>query len=55
MKTFLLIVIVFLLYTSPQARDATANVLRTTANFLDTKPQESSNPEHFQIPNPFHQ
>jgi hypothetical protein len=55
MKIFLIAVIAFLLYNSPPARDSSADVLRNVADFVDTKPQNTDNPKHFQIPNPFHQ
>ncbi len=54
MKVFLLAVIAVLLYNSPGARDATGNILRKTADIVDTHPQSNDNPEYFQIPNPFH-
>ena len=54
MKVFLLAVIAVLLYNSPGARNATGNILRQTADIVDTHPQTNDNPEYFQIPNPFH-
>ena len=39
MKLILLGVIAFLLYTSPQARNASSEILRSTADFLETKEQ----------------
>ena len=53
LKLFLLGVIAFLLYQSPNARNATADLLRTTADVVDTHPHEG-NPKNFIIPNPFH-
>jgi len=55
MKIILLAIIAFLLYQSPDARNATADFLRGTADVVDTKPTQPDNPEYFQIPNPFHQ
>ena len=54
LKLFLFGVIAFLLYQSPDARNATADLLRTTADVVDTHPQSNSNPKNFVIPNPFH-
>ena len=54
MKIFLLAVIAVLLYYSPDARNATGNILRQTADIVDTQSQTSDNPEYFQVPNPFH-
>ena len=54
MKVFLLAVIAVLLYNSPGARNATGNILRKTADIVDTHTQTNDNPEYFQIPNPFH-
>ena len=54
MKVFLLAVIAVLLYNSPGARNATGDILRKTAEIVDTHPQTNDNPEYFQIPNPFH-
>ena len=57
MKLILLGVIAFLLYTSPQARNASSEILRSTADFLETKeqtPQRLQDPEYFKVPNPFH-
>jgi len=57
MKLILLGVIAFLLYTSPQARNASSEILRSTADFLETKeqtPERLSDPEYFKVPNPFH-
>ncbi len=57
MKFILLGVIAFLLYTSPQARNASSEILRSTANFLETKeqtPELLHEPEYFKVPNPFH-
>ena len=57
MKLILLGVIAFLLYTSPQARNASSEKLRSTADFLETKeqtPDRLQDPEYFKVPNPFH-
>ena len=57
MKLILLGVIAFLLYTSPQARNASSEILRSTADFLETKeqtPERLQDPEYFKVPNPFH-
>ena len=57
MKLILLGVIAFLLYTSPQARNASSEILRSTADFLETKeqtPDRLQDPEYFKVPNPFH-
>ena len=54
MKVVLLAVIAILLYNSPEARNATGNILRKTADIVDTQIQTNDNPEYFQVPNPFH-
>ena len=54
MKIFLLAVIAVLLYHSPGARNATGNILRKTADIVDTQSQTSDNPEYFQVPNQLH-
>jgi hypothetical protein len=60
MKIFLLAVIAVLLYYSPDARNATGNILRKTADIVDTyssNPADrphNDNPEYFKVPNPFH-
>ena len=54
MKIFLLAVIAVLLYHSPGARNATGNILRKTADIVDTHSQTNDNPEYFKVPNPFH-
>ena len=56
MKVFLLIVIGVLLYNSPDARNATGDILRKTADLVDTHNDSPQTSEHleFKIPNPFH-
>jgi len=54
MKTVLLGVIVALLWSSPQARNTTANGLRMAANWLDPKEEPTKNPTHIKIPNPLY-
>ena len=57
MKVFLLAVIAVLLYNSPGARNATGDILRKTANIIDTDTTTSTNnqPDNytFTVPNPF--
>ena len=53
MKVFLLAVIAVLLYNSPGARNATGNILRKTADIVDTHTQTNDIREYFQVPNPF--
>ena len=57
MKVFLLAVIAVLLYNSPDARNATGDILRKTANIIDTHettPTESQPDKYtFTVPNPF--
>ena len=53
MKGVLLGIVVLVLWQSPQARVTTANVLRSTANWIEPKKGEES-PKNFVIPNPFY-
>ena len=53
MKGVLLGIVVLVLWSSPQARQVTANVLRDTANWIEPKKGEES-PKNFVIPNPFY-
>ena len=53
MKGVLLGIVVLVLWSSPQARVTTANVLRSTANWITPKKGEES-PKNFVIPNPFY-
>ena len=59
MKLFLLAVIAVLLYNSPGARNATGDILRKTANIIDTDTTTPANkqPDNytFTVPNPFSQ
>ena len=59
MKLFLLAVIAVLLYNSPGARNAIVDILRKTANIIDTDtttPTESQPDNYtFTVPNPFSQ
>ena len=59
MKLFLLAVIAVLLYNSPGARNATGDILRKTANIIDTDTTTTnkSQPDNytFTVPNPFAQ
>ena len=59
MKVFLLAIIAVLLYNSPGARNATGDILRKTADIVDTYETTpvNSQPEnyHLTIPNPFSQ
>ena len=59
MKLFLLAVIAVLLYNSPGARNATGDILRKTANIIDTDtttPTKSQQDNYtFTVPNPFSQ
>ncbi|CAX31863.1 Hypothetical protein PMT_2344 [Prochlorococcus marinus str. MIT 9313] len=48
-KTLLLAVIVALLWSTPQARETTANALRIAANWLDPKEEPIKIPKHLQI------
>ena len=54
MKVFLLAVIALLLYQSPDARNATGNILRQLGDIVDTYEDKNENPEYFKVPNPFH-
>ena len=53
MKGVLLGIIVLVLWSSPQARQVTADFLRGTANWIEPKKGEES-PKNFVIPNPFY-
>ena len=57
MKVFLLAVIAVLLYNSPGARNATGEILRKTADIVDTHEATptKSQPDNytFTVPNPF--
>ena len=53
MKGVLLGLIVLVLWSSPQARQVTADALRGTANAIQPKKGEES-PKNFVIPNPFY-
>ena len=53
MKGILLGIIVVVLWSSPQARQVTADVLRDTADWIEPKKREES-PKNFVIPNPFY-
>ena len=53
MKGVLLGIVVLVLWSSPQARQITADVLRDTANLITPKKGEE-NPKSFVIPNPFY-
>ena len=58
-KTLLLAVIVALLWSTPQARETTANALRIVANWLNPKEEPIKTPKHLNIqipvPNPMYQ
>jgi hypothetical protein len=58
-KAVLLAGIVALLWSTPQARETTANGLRMAANWLDPKEEPIKTPKHLQIqipiPNPLYQ
>ena len=54
MKVFLLAIIALLLYHSPDARNATSEILRGTADMVEPNTFKSDNPAYFRIPNPFH-
>ena len=49
MRMLLLGVIVALLWSTPQARETTANGLRMAANWLDPKDEPVKNHKHLQI------
>ena len=53
MRGVLLGILVLVLWQSPQARVTTANILRTTANWIQPRKVEES-PKNFVIPNPFY-
>ena len=53
MKGVLLGIVVLVLWSSPQARQVTADALRGTANWIEPKKGEES-PKNFVIPNPFY-
>ena len=55
MKLFLLAVIAVLLYNSPGARNATGDILRKTANIIDTDTTTQPDNYTFTVPNPFAQ
>ncbi len=54
MKGVLFAIIVLVLWSSPQARQITADVLRGTANWIESRDGEKS-PKNFVIPNPFYE
>ena len=58
-KTLLLAGIVALLWSTPQARETTANALRIVANWLDPKEEPIKIPKNLNIqipvPNPMYQ
>ena len=53
MQGVLLGIVVLVLWSSPQARQVTADVLRGTANAIQPKKGEET-PKNFVIPNPFY-
>ena len=53
-RTILLGLIVAIMWSSPQARNVTANGLRMAADWLEQKEEGLQKPKHFQIPNPFY-
>ena len=56
MKGWVLAIGVAVLWSYPEARVATANFLRSTADLLapQGRVERSNNPKNFSIPNPFH-
>ena len=53
-RCLLLIVVVYVGWSSPEARMATANFLRMSADLITPKEEAQENPKNFQIPNPFY-
>ena len=53
MKVVLIGIVVLVLWSSPQAREVTANALRSTAKWIEPRKGEES-PKNFVIPNPFY-
>ncbi len=53
-RAFVLILIFFFGWSSPQFRISFANILRRTAVFIEPKESINSNPKQFTIPNPFY-
>ena len=53
-RTFLLAVLIVFGWSSIEFRSFMANVLRSTANFIDSKESVNKNPKHFKVPNPFY-
>ena len=53
MKKVLLVIVLLVLGSSPQARQVTADAIRGTANWIEPKKGEES-PKNFVIPNPFY-
>ena len=54
MKPILLGIVVVVLWSSPQARVVTGNLLRETANWITPK-EGAESPKNFVIPNPFYE
>ena len=56
MKVFLLAVIALLLYNSPDARNATGDILRKTADIVDTNNNTTTitDTKYFKVPNPLY-
>jgi len=54
MKVLLFAIIAVLLYNSPDARNATSDILRKTANVIESSEVQPDN-YTFTIPNPFSQ
>ena len=54
LRIFLLAIVLWLGYSSPELRSSTAHALRSMANWVEPKSAEGKNPQHFQIPNPFY-
>ncbi len=53
-RTFLLIVVLYVGATSPDLRNVIAKALRGTATWIESKESIKNNPRTFQIPNPFY-
>ena len=54
-RTLLLGLIILFLWSSPELRSASANLLRSTADWIEPTDSAENNPKYFKIPNPFHE
>ncbi len=53
-KTLLLALSIVIIWSSPELRGKTADVLRITATWLEPQGNAKRPPKNFQIPNPFY-